>query len=181
MKKKAFAILCTLLLCCVMTVFSMSAAAQEAVADPVPAETTSAAVTTTTASADATTVTTEPVVGVETQVYDLERDGYVSFSDGEYGYEDYYEDFYGDGSMYDYDYDDTVPVRSGLTFGRMMLYLVIGAVSAIIFMSVTKNNYKHAGAGTVYSVTANTKLDLGVRRDQQIDERVSIDRGYYSK
>ena len=179
MKKKAFAILCALLLCCVMTVFSMSAAAQEAVADPFAAEVTSAATVPTTASVDATAATTEPVVGVETQVYDLERDGLDSLADGDYSYEDYYEDFYGDGGMYDY--DSTVPSRNGLGFGGVILSFVIGTVAAVVFMFVTKNNYKHAGAGTVYNVTANTKLNLSVRRDAQIDERVSIDRGYYSR
>lgn len=85
--------------------------------------------------------------------------------------DDYYPSSHSTGSYQDIG-------RTGSSFS--FLGLIIGAVVALLMTVIVKNRYRNAGAGTVYNLTANTRLELNVRRDDLVDRKVTVERNYYA-
>ena len=64
---------------------------------------------------------------------------------------------------------------------QYFLGIIIGAIAALIFNTPTKNSYKNAGAGSVYSLKQNGGVNLRVRDDKLTDTRQTVNRGYYAQ
>ena len=109
---------------------------------------------------------------------DAQAVGYYDYGDG------YYDDGYYDSGYYDGAYYDGVGhISRGFNGTVILVALGIGLIVAFTHYASTKHSYENAGIGVVYDLKDNALLKLAGNGviDRQIDQRSSIDRGFYGR
>lgn len=62
----------------------------------------------------------------------------------------------------------------------LVLVVIIGIISGVVFYNGTISSYKKAGAGQTYSISASTDVKLTGRSDVRSGTRSRVDHGFYS-